>query len=104
VRRRPKLPVPLIAPWLPSLWIGLVTTVDARVARRLVKGPSTPTVVTDRSGLDSFEIKPIPLMDALREALGEDSEIHPHPGADRLGAIAPRGIPADLITVRSQGG
>ena len=33
-----KLPVPLITPWLSSLWIGLVTPVDAGVARPLVEG------------------------------------------------------------------
>ena len=29
IRRRPRIPVPLITPWLSSLWIGLVTPVDA---------------------------------------------------------------------------
>ena len=53
VRRRPRVPVPLITPWLSSLWIGLVTPVDAGVARPLVEGLSTPTVVTDSSGADS---------------------------------------------------
>jgi hypothetical protein len=43
VRRRPRVPVPLITPWLSSLWIGLVTPVDAGVARPLVEGLSTPT-------------------------------------------------------------
>ena len=32
-RPRPKLPVPLLTPRLSSLWIGLVTPVDAGVAR-----------------------------------------------------------------------
>jgi uncharacterized protein YbjT (DUF2867 family) len=31
--RRPRVPVPLLNPWLSSLWIGLVTPVDAGVAR-----------------------------------------------------------------------
>ena len=66
VRRRPRVPVPLITPWLSSLWIGLVTPVDAGVARPLVEGLSTPTVVSDRSGADSFDVRPIPFMDALR--------------------------------------
>src|SRR6185436_1111436 len=34
--RRPKVPVPLLTPWLSSLWIGLITPVDAGVARPLV--------------------------------------------------------------------
>ena len=46
-RRRPKVPVPFLTPRLSSLWIGLVTPVDAGVARPLIEGLSTPTVVTD---------------------------------------------------------
>ena len=38
-RHRPKIPVPLLTPWLSSLWIGLVTPVDAAVARPLDRGP-----------------------------------------------------------------
>jgi hypothetical protein len=47
VRRRPKLPVPLLTPWLSSLWIGLVTPADAGVARPLIEGLASPTVVDD---------------------------------------------------------
>jgi hypothetical protein len=63
----------VITPWLSSLWIGLVTPVDAGVARPLVEGLSTKTVVTDESGMALFEeIEPLPLEDALRRALDED--------------------------------
>lgn len=75
VRRRPRVPVPLITPWLSSLWIGLVTPVDAGVARPLVEGLSTETVVTDASGARLFEIEPIGFRDALRRALAEDPEV-----------------------------
>jgi uncharacterized protein YbjT (DUF2867 family) len=34
LRRRPRVPVPLITPWLSSLWIGLVTPDTARPSRR----------------------------------------------------------------------
>ena len=43
-------PVPLLTPRLSSLWIGLVTPVDADVARPLVEGLRTETVVTDPFG------------------------------------------------------
>ncbi|HKH22871.1 MAG TPA: NAD(P)H-binding protein [Solirubrobacterales bacterium] len=71
LRRRPKLPVPLLTPWLSSLWIGLVTPVDAAIARPLIEGLSTPTVVTDRSGADLFGIEPLPFAETLRRALAE---------------------------------
>jgi uncharacterized protein YbjT (DUF2867 family) len=70
---RPKLPVPLVSPWLSSLWLGLVTPVDTSVARPLVEGLTTPTVVTDPSGAAPFGISPEPLDLALRRALAEEA-------------------------------
>ncbi len=71
-RPRPKIPVPLLTPWLSSLWIGLVTPVDAGVARPLVEGLSTETVVTDPSGAALFEVEPLDFDETLRRALAED--------------------------------
>src|SRR3954464_5536169 len=70
-RRRPKLPVPLLTPKLSSLWIGLVTPVDAGVARPLVEGLATKTVVTDPSGARLFDVKPAPFAVTLERALAE---------------------------------
>ena len=52
--RRPPLrvTVPVLTPRLSSLWIGLVTPVDAGVARPLIEGLSPETVVTDPSGME----------------------------------------------------
>lgn len=72
IRRRPRIRVPLLTPWLSSHWIGLVTPVDAGVARPLVEGLSTDTTVTDPSGMEIFEIAPISFAQALREAIEED--------------------------------
>ena len=71
-RPRPKIKVPLLSPRLSSYWIGLVTPVDAGVARPLVEGLSTETVVTDRSGSELFDIEPTGLDEALRRALAEE--------------------------------
>jgi uncharacterized protein YbjT (DUF2867 family) len=73
-RTRPRLPVPLLTPWLSSLWIGLVTPVDADIARPLIEGLSTPTTVTDPSAAALFDVVPTPFLDALRSALAEDPE------------------------------
>lgn len=69
--RRPplRIVVPVLTPGLSSLWIGLVTPVDAGVARPLIEGLATETIVTDSSGMDLFEIEPMPLTAALRAAL-----------------------------------
>lgn len=71
-RRGPlRITVPVLTPALSSLWIGLVTPVDSGVARPLVEGLSTETVVTDPSGMALFpEVEGVPLQQALREAVG----------------------------------
>jgi len=70
-RRAPlRLTMPVLSPKLSSLWIGLVTPVDAGVARPLIEGLSTETVVDDPSGLELFpEIARTPLRRALSEAI-----------------------------------
>jgi uncharacterized protein YbjT (DUF2867 family) len=74
VRPRPKVPVPLITPWLSALWLGLVTPVDTNVARPLVEGLRTATIVTDPSGAEPFQIEPAGFDETLRRALAEDRE------------------------------
>ena len=71
-RPRPKLPVPFVTPWLSSLWLGLVTPVDTQVARPLVEGLTTATVVTDPTGAEPFGISPEPFDETLRRALAEE--------------------------------
>ena len=72
MRPRPKIPVPFLTPRLSSLWVGLVTPVDAGVARPLIEGLSTETVVTDDTARRLFDIDPAPFEQTLREALAED--------------------------------
>ena len=85
IPNRPRIPVPLITPWLSSLWIGLVTPVDAGVARPLIEGLAVPTVVTDSSGMELFEIQPVGFDEALRRAVAEDVEFR-HLAATPAGA------------------
>jgi uncharacterized protein YbjT (DUF2867 family) len=73
VRARPRIPVPLLTPWLSSQWIGLVTPVDAGVARPLIEGLATDTTVSDGSGMELFDFEPRSFTQALREALAEDA-------------------------------
>ena len=72
VRPRPKLPVPFITPWLSALWLGLVTPVDTNVARPLVEGLASDTVVTDPSGAEPFGIVPASFDETLARALAEE--------------------------------
>ena len=70
-RPRPRIPVPLLSPRLSSLWIGLVTPVDVAVARPLIEGLATETVVDEPSAMESFGLARTPLDHALRAAVEE---------------------------------
>ena len=72
---RPRVPVPFLTPRLSSLWIGLVTPVDAGVARPLIEGLSTQTTVTDGSAAREFDVEPTPFTEALQLALEQDPEL-----------------------------
>jgi len=75
--RRPPLrvTVPVLTPRLSSLWIGLVTPVDAGVARPLIEGLSHGTVIDDPTGIEALPARGrIPLDQALREAVTEMDE------------------------------
>ncbi|HEY5196764.1 MAG TPA: NAD(P)H-binding protein [Solirubrobacteraceae bacterium] len=72
-RPRPQIPVPFITPWLSALWLGLVTPVDTKVARPLVEGLRTATVVTDPTGAAPFGISPVSFDTALKRALTDEA-------------------------------
>jgi hypothetical protein len=57
--RRRIVPVPLFTPRLSSLWIHLVTPVDASIARPLAEGLRNPVIVTDQS---AATLMPQPLL------------------------------------------
>ena len=71
-RRRPQLPVPFLTPQLSSLWIGLVTPVDAGVARPLIESLASETIVTDPGPAAAFDVQPIGTLDALRRTHQEE--------------------------------
>jgi uncharacterized protein YbjT (DUF2867 family) len=74
MERRPPLrvSVPVLTPTLSSLWIGLVTPVDAGVARPLIEGLAATTVVDDPSGMAIFpDIERTSLEQALRQAVAD---------------------------------
>src|SRR6185503_15139251 len=62
--KRMLISVPLLTPRLSSLWLGLVTPVYARVGRELIAGLKNRSVVTDRTALGVFPIRPVGLGEA----------------------------------------
>lgn len=67
--RRWMIAVPVLTPYLSSLWLGLVTPIYARVGRKLVSSLRNPTVVTDHSAREVFAIRPRGLSEAISRAL-----------------------------------
>ena len=70
-RPLPILPVPLLTPWLSSLWLTLVTDVDTATGRALVHSMTNEVIVRDQSIRDLIPFDPMPYDDAVRRALSE---------------------------------
>lgn len=69
-RRKPLiLPVPVLSPELSSLWCGLVTDVDSRIARPLVEGLRNETVCLNDDILTLVPKERMSFDDAVRRAL-----------------------------------
>lgn len=73
--RRYMIPVPLLTPYLSSLWLGLVTPLYSRVGRKLVDSLRNPTLVSSSKAKDDFKVEPRSLNDSIARALVfEDKE------------------------------
>jgi hypothetical protein len=69
------IPVPVLSPYISSLWLGLITPLYARIGRKLIESIVHPTVVRDESALKVFKIQPMGVDDAIRRAIdNEDKE------------------------------
>jgi uncharacterized protein YbjT (DUF2867 family) len=66
--------VPVLTPFVSSLWLGLVTPLYARIGRRLIQSIVHSTVVRDDAALKAFEIRPMGIDDALRHALANEEK------------------------------
>jgi len=94
--RRLVIRVPVLTPWLSSLWLGLVTPVYARVGRKLIDSLRNETVVTSSRAAELFPaIRPRGMREALERArVNEDGEFAETRWTDArssLGAAQPWG-------------
>lgn len=89
--RRLMIPVPVLTPHLSSLWLGLVTPLYARVGRKLINSIRVATLVQDDSALREFEIKPMGIREAMRQAIAnEDREFARTRWSDALSSSGDR--------------
>lgn len=66
--------VPVLTPFLSSLWLGLVTPLYARIGRKLIESIVHPTVVRDDAALRTFDIRPVGVEEAVRRALASEEQ------------------------------
>ena len=67
--RRWLISVPVLTPYLSSLWLALVTPTAFEVGRHLIEGLKNPTVVLDKKALSVFSIRPMSLTEAVARAI-----------------------------------
>jgi uncharacterized protein YbjT (DUF2867 family) len=67
--RRYLISVPVLTPYLSSLWLGLTTPVYARVGRKLIESIRNPTVVRDDAAERIFNVRPVGLREAIERAI-----------------------------------
>jgi len=72
--KRLLIPVPVLTPWLSSLWLAFVTPVYARVGKKLILSIKNPTLVKNDKALKIFpSIKPMKVSEAISLALGSNN-------------------------------
>ncbi|MEO8457816.1 MAG: SDR family oxidoreductase [Chloroflexota bacterium] len=74
--KRLMIRVPVLTPWLSSLWLGLVTPVYATVGRKLIESIRHETFADDTNARRLFKVRPRGATSAIQRALTrEDQEI-----------------------------
>lgn len=72
--RRWLISVPVLTPYLSSLWLALVTPASFEVGKHLIEGLKNPTVVRDNTALKMFPIRPMGIREAIQKALAPVEE------------------------------
>ena len=67
--RRWLISVPVLTPYLSSLWLALVTPAAFEIGRHLIEGLKNPTMVRDTTALEVFPVSPMGIREAIQKAL-----------------------------------
>jgi uncharacterized protein YbjT (DUF2867 family) len=76
-RRRLLIPVPLLTPWLSSLWLGLVTPLYARVGRKLIDSMRHPSITTNNRAPELLGRPLLSVEEAVTRALDNEGQEAP---------------------------
>jgi uncharacterized protein YbjT (DUF2867 family) len=66
------LSVPVLTPYLSSLWLGLITPLYARIGRKLIESIVHSTVVRDDAALKAFAVRPVGVDKAIQRAMASE--------------------------------
>jgi len=72
--RRWLISVPVLTPYLSSLWLALVTPASFEVGRHLIEGLKNPTVVRNTRALEVFPIRPMGVKEAIHKAIARETK------------------------------
>lgn len=72
------IPVPVLTPYLSSLWLSLITPLYAPVGRVIIESVRFPTVVKDPSAQAIFQVEPLGISEAIKEALADEDRALTH--------------------------
>lgn len=86
------IPVPVLTPYLSSLWLRFVTPLYFRIGRALIEGIRNPTVVKDSAALKYFAVKPQMISEAMRQSLDAEDKEFEHFRASQLHSEATASI------------
>lgn len=70
--------VPVLTPFLSSLWLGLVTPLYARIGRKLIESIVHSTVVRDDAARTAFAVRPVGVDESIRRALASEESAATH--------------------------
>jgi len=83
--KRLMIPVPVLTPYLSSLWLGLVSPLYVRIGRTLIESIKNPTIVNDKSALQFFSVRPCRVREAIKNTIEkEDRNIMNFRAADKF--------------------
>ncbi|MFT5121961.1 MAG: hypothetical protein ACI9TH_003907 [Kiritimatiellia bacterium] len=84
------IPVPILTPWISSLWLGLITPLFARIGRKLIDSLRHPSVVNDPRAREVFDIHPRSTRQAMADALAaEESDLRDTRWCDAMSSSGP---------------
>lgn len=70
--KRILIPVPLLTPYVSSLWLGLITPIYSRIGKKLIEGVKNSTILENNISNETFNIKPIGIEESIKKALEQE--------------------------------